>query len=254
MNTAITTSSSTSSRSTLRRIVAGTVLSGLTIAGVTAGAISAGADPATSVSGPKLDAARTKCLSAIDRRISRLDELTSKVGDDEHLTDAHRSTLSGIVSHALDGMNTLRPQVQGATDAASLRTSCTAVVDDYRVFALVAPQVHLTRVADAAAFGINKLAGVDTKIDDAISAAAAAGKDVTKATADADAFSAAVAKVGTDVSGLADSVLALTPADYNANHNVLDAARAQAKTARTDAQAARTAGQAVRADLKALRG
>jgi len=256
MNTRTTsTSTSTSQRATLRRIVAGTVLCGLSITGITAvGTASAGADPSSSVSGPKLEAARTACLSALDRRVTRLDQLTSKVNGDQHLTDAHRSSLSGIVSHARSGMDTLRPQVQAATDAASLRTPCESMVNDYRVFALVSPQVHLTRAADAAAAGITKLADVDTKIHAAIDTAAAAGKDVTKATADAEAFSAAVAKVGTDVGGLADAVLAVTPAAYNANHGVLDAARAQAKTARADAKAARTAGQTVRADLKALHG
>lgn len=151
-------------------------------------------------------------------------------------------------------MNTLRPQAQAATDAASLRTPCTSVVNDYRVYALVSPQVHLTRAADAAAHGISRLSDVDTKIDEAIAAAAAAGKDVTKVTADADAFTTAVAKVSTDISGMADSVSALTPADYNADHGVLDAARAHAQDARTDVKAARTVGQTVRADLKALHG
>ena len=246
------THTNTNGTHTFRRILAGTVLSGLALTGVTTiGTSTAGAE---SPSGPKLEAARTACLTGIDNRITRLNQLTSKVSADKYLTDGHRSSLSGIVSHALDGMNTLRPQVQAATDAASLRTPCTAVVNDYRVYALVSPQVHLTRAADAAAHGITKLSDVDAKIDTAIASAAAAGKDVTTATADADAFTAAVAKVNTDIGGLADSVLALTPADYNANHGALDAARAQAKAARTDAKAARTAGQTVRADLKALHG
>lgn len=242
---------STSPTTRSRRALAAALVTGIALSGV--GVIGTGTASAEGT-GAKFGAAKTACLAGIDRRATALDRLSGRIASDTSLTDGHRSTLDGIVSNARSAMSTLRPQVEADADAASLRTHCESVVKDYRVFALVAPQVHITRGADAASAAVSRLADAESKISDAIATAKAAGKDTAQAEADAATFSAAIDKVESDVSGLADSVLAITPADYNADSHVLDAPRAQGRTVREDAKAVRTAGTAVRASLKALRG
>lgn len=244
-----TTTSAAAAASLTRRIIAGGLLTAMAVGAVgVSGAAAEGGD------GSKLTAARTKCLAGIDRRIDALESTSAKLADAKYLTDAHRSTLAGEVSTTLDGVKALRPQVEADTKAADLRTHCTAVVKDFRVFAVVLPKVHLTRGADAAAAAVAKMATVQPKIDAAIEAASNAGKDTTTVEADQAALSAALDKLSGDVEGLADSVLGVSPADFNADNDVLDAAKAKGKAARADGKAVREAAKKLRADLKALRG
>lgn len=241
--------SQTPGTSLTRRIIAGGLLSTLAI-----GAVGVGTASAETGDGAKLTAARTKCIAGIDRRIEALESTSAKLSADKYLTDAHRSTLAGEVSTTLDGVKALRPQVEADTKAADLRTHCTAVVKDYRVFAVVLPKVHLTRGADAASAAAARATEVQPKIDAAIEAATEAGKDTTTVEADQAALSAALDKLSGDVEGLADSVLGVTPADFNADNGVLDAAKASGKAARADGKAVREAAKKLRTDLKALRG
>ena len=125
---------------------------------------------------------------------------------------------------------------------------------DYRVFAVLLPQVHLARIGDAAAAAQTRADGVSAKIDEAIGRANAAGKNVDAATEAAEALDDAVAKLGTDAQGLADQALAITPADFNGDKDVMDPLREKGKAVRADGKAVRAAAKTVRTELKALRG
>ncbi|HNJ98532.1 MAG TPA: hypothetical protein PLV13_10420, partial [Ilumatobacteraceae bacterium] len=90
-----------------------------------------------------------------------------------------------------------------------------------------------------------------TKLTDAIAAAEAAGKDVGNANELLADMQARVADADSKLAGLGDSILGYTPADWNANHDVLSPAKASLQAVRTDLKTAIDDAKAIIALLKA---
>lgn len=224
------------------------VAAGLGLASV----IGLGGIAVAATDGPRdFPTAQAKCLDGIDKRLSALSSLSGKVGSAKTLSDGHESSLNSIISSATSGITTLRAEVVADTDVASLKEDCKAVAEQYRVFALRAPQVHYTIGADRGSAAVAKASNAIAKLTDAIAAAEAAGKDVGNANELLADMKARVADADSKLSGLADSILGVTPADWNANHDVLSPAKASLQAVRTDLKTAIDDAKAIVALLKA---
>lgn len=227
------------------RTAGATAIAGLAL--VTLSALPAGA--ATPDPGARLEAGRAKCDAAIDRRLSTLDELSTRIGESKHLTDADRASLSDDVTTTRNGLTSLKSQIDADSDAATLRADCKRIVTDYRVYLLVAPTVHLVNGADAALSAVENFGDANAKLTDAIAAAEGRGVDAAKV-ADAKAkqadMNAKVADAQAKAAPVAGTVVPLTPADINAGTG-----QAVLTSARSDLQAAKQSLQAARADLGA---
>ena len=188
----------------------------------------------------------------IDRRLATLDRLDGLVGEAGALTDPHKAALTGILSSDKGGLTALRAQIAADTTVAALKTDIRKIYTDYRVYVLVVRQVVLVRGDDRVGAAADRLDAAVTRLSDAIAQAKANGKDVTAAQGHLDAMVAAIAKARDEVGGDADTVLAQTPAAWNAGtaKPILDAARASLSAAHTDL---RTAVSEARAALAALR-
>jgi hypothetical protein len=186
----------------------------------------------------------------VDARLTELTKLDGRVAGATRITDAHRSSLTTIISSARAGLTDLKAQIASDTTAASLKPDCTSVVVDYRVFALRAPQVNLVIGSDAESAVITKIEGLEPRLSDAIAKAAAKGIDVTAAQAAFADLQAKVADASGKVTGLGDTVIAYTPADYNADHTLLDAPRTAVKDARADLKAARDDAKTIATTLR----
>lgn len=188
----------------------------------------------------------------IDRRLATLDRLRALVADAPVITDAHETSLKGVLDGATTGLTALRAEIDAETSIPELRSEIRRIYTDFRVYVLDARQVLLVRGDDrvvAAADRLDKAAG---QLADAIARAESNGKDVTEAKADLDAMTAAIAAARAEVAGDVDAVLAETPATWNAGtaKPILDAARASISKAQADL---RTALRESRAVLAALR-
>ena len=124
------------------------------------------------------------------------------------------------------------------------------IATSFRVYLLVAPQVHLVSGADGVVASQTSFAKVNTNLAARIAAAKAAGKDTTAAQADLDAMNAAVAQAVGLAAPLPAALLPLTPAQYNAGtagpviknaRTALVQARGLLQSARKDAVACRDA-------------
>jgi hypothetical protein len=216
-------------------LVAGALTAGIAVVAVPG---VAGADTAPTPD-RSLPAVKARCTAAIDVRLADLAKIDATLSGSKNTTAEHKSTQTASNTAAVSGLTALKAKIAGDTDAATLATDCKSIYEGYRVFALRAPQTHLVIAGDAESFAVTKLGGVVPKLSDAIDKAAAAGKDVTAAKAALTDLQAKVADAGTHANGLADSVIGYVPSDYNANHDLLDGARANAKAAAADLKAAR---------------
>jgi hypothetical protein len=197
-----------------------------------------------------IEALRTRCLAAIDVRLPALAAAKADVNGNQHLTADHRSALVTDIDETTARLQALQGEIKADTDLAALRDHCRSIFEDSRVFALVLPRTRLVVGADTAGAAGAKLSDIAGKLADAIDKAQAAGRDVTQAKADLDAMKAQIASGVAAAGSVPGSVLGLTPADWNANHDVLMPARQQLRVARTDLRVARDLAVKIRNELR----
>ena len=196
-----------------------------------------------------IDDLRTRCLAAIDVRLPALATARTAVSGNEHVTDDHQAALLADIDETAARLRELAELIKADTDLATMKEHCRSIFDDNRVFALVLPRVRLVVGADTATDAGAKLTDVAARLADAIAKAEAAGQDVAQAKLDLDTMKAAIASGVASAESVAPGVLGLTPADWNADHEVLTPARQSLRSARTDLKAARDLAFKIRNEL-----
>ncbi len=204
---------------TPRRLAGGVLAAALTLAvpGV-AGALptrSTIVAPNATVSQATVSSVAQRCNNAIAQRFTQIDQLNNQMTASNALTPAHHSQLSSELASSRSGLANLQTQITAATTLAQLRTLCPQIVDNYRIYVLETPKVHLTVAADREAALVAKMTTIGTKLQAAITAAQGKGQDVGNAPALLTDFNAKVADASSKA-GAAAAVLPLTPAQYNA--------------------------------------
>ena len=191
----------------------------------------------------------------INRRFATLNSLTAKITSSKVMTSADKTALQSEIGSTQAGLTSLKATIDAETAIPALRQDITKIATDYRVYLLVAPQVHLVNAADGVLAAQTKFAGVNTNLAARIATAKAAGKDTTAAQADLDAMNAAVAAAGNLAGPVPAKLLPLTPAQYNGGTAgpVLTGARSALTQARNDLKSALADAKACRAALKALK-
>jgi hypothetical protein len=197
-----------------------------------------------------LEEVRSRCLAAIDRRVEALTAVAAGLGTVRPVTDEHRAALVQQLDGSKAALASIRLEVVNAGDAATLRTACQAVAEDQRVYALVLPRTRLVVVADRLVAVCNRLSAAADRLEAAI-IAFDGKKDVTTARATLAMMRTSVHVAETAASGLPAELLALTPADWNADRTVLLPARNALGDARKVLVQAR---QKAKETIAALRG
>jgi len=155
-------------------------------------------------------------LCEIDRRLATIDRLGNAIETARALTDDHQVDLQGILDNAASGLRALRAEIEADTTLAELRADIKSVFVDFRIYALVTRQVWLVVAADTVDLAGAKLDETAADLAVLIERAEAAGQDVTEAKAHLAAMEAAIDEALAGVDGIAEEVLPLTPADWNA--------------------------------------
>jgi hypothetical protein len=215
----------------------------------TGSSIPTGSSALTGSTRRDIEALRARCLAAIDVRLPALSAARADAVGNQHLTDDHRAALTTNIDETTARLHTLADEIKADTDLATLRDHCRSIFEDNRVFALVLPRTRLVVGADTAADAGAKLHDVAGKLGDAIAKEEAAGRDMGQAKADLDAMKAQIASAVAAAGTVPGSVLGLTPADWNANHDVLQPARQSLRVARTDLKVARDLAVKIRHEL-----
>ena len=248
-------------------LIAGLALGGsmlLATAGVATAAQPANAGPAgkgvcaTEAAAVKaaptsVDALRAFGDCEINRRLSDLGMLASKIGGSKVLTSSDKAALAAIVSAEQSGLAGLKTTIDAETDIKALKADIVKIATDFRECVLVMPQVNLVSAADGIAVVAKaRFSQIDTALQKRIDAAKAAGKDVTAAQAALDAMNASVTTAVNLATPLPAQLLALTPATYNAGTAgpIIASARTALGHARDDLKSAATSAKAARDALK----
>jgi hypothetical protein len=213
-------------------------------------ALTAGPAGAAPTPGAGLDAAKKVLTARIDGRLETLRALNVAIGGATHLSSAHKSSLQGIVDNDQSGLGALKTKVAGETTTTALKADATSMVDDYRIYVLATPQVHLVIAADLETTAGTELSQAADKLATAIDTAKKAGKDTIKAEADLADMRAQISASGTALSGKADAILAVKPGpDANAIHASVTPVRNAVHSSRGDLKKATQDAKAVKTDL-----
>lgn len=195
----------------------------------------------------------------IDRRIASLTQLSGKLSGAKHLTSAEIADLNSTINTNIANLQTLKTKLAGdasisdpATALAAAQADAKSVIDGYRIYALIIPQIQMIRTADDQQVGEAKLVELSTKLGIRISTVQAKGKDVTALTASLNDLNAKVTEAQGISSTLESKITVLQPSDYNSDHTVLSSYQSQIKTAHADILAAIKDAQSIVTGLKSL--
>lgn len=199
-------------------------------------------------SADRLSFVKARVDAAVKKREATIDKLTSALAGRPHVTDAHRSTLTSTYTSDASGLTAVDATVQADTTCAQAVSDGWKVVTDYRVYLLLVPQTHLTAAADTGTWAAGRLTAAVPKVQAAIDALTDP-QEKAAAQAKLDDLTSQVAGATSSLSGVADGVLALKPADIPAKLATIQGYRAQVATAHADLAKALADARALRALL-----
>jgi hypothetical protein len=183
----------------------------------------------------------------IDLRLKALDKGEALLDRKKRITDAHRSTLSALIDADRTGLTALRTKVAGETTVEGVKADATSMINDYRIFILVAPKLRLTAVADNEAAAITRLQKVHDKLAELVAKAKAAGRATGPAEAALAAMQKSIDEASAGLNGQVDTLLAIKPGpDGDAIRAAVSKIRQALGGVRADLRAAVAAAKKVR--------
>ena len=196
-----------------------------------------------------LSAIQTAGAAATTRRIASIDTASARIAAGTKLGAAHAATITTTLSTDRAALVTLKAKIAADTTVATAIADYKSIFTGFRIYAVVLPQAHI-------AAGADRLTGTTVPrlqaAHDKLAAALAAHPDKSTPALQADLVQMQndIDATTTAATGLAEAALAVTPADFNANHAAMAPLRAQLKTAVADARKALADGKAI---IQALR-
>jgi hypothetical protein len=197
---------------------------------------------------------KTALTARIDLRLAALDRERAAVTNARALTDSHRATLTGIIDESRTGLEALKAKVAGETTVAALRDDAKSMVDDYRVFLLVGPQVRLTIAGDVGAHAIERATKAQERLAEAVEQKKAGGADTSAAETDLAEMAAAIDRARAALDGQVEELLAIQPGPDGASiAEGVASVRRELGTCRRELRTAVAEGRSVVAFLRAGR-
>ena len=197
-----------------------------------------------------MDEVKSRCLHQIERRHEALTAVKRRLSRARFVTDQHEAALVQNIDSTASSLSRLADVIQGEDNFEELRAECRSIVVDHRVFVLVIPRVRLVLASDAALGAAGRLTTAADHLQAEIDKAKAEGRDTSEPESDLARMRTHIATAKDQADGVYGAVINLTPADYNANNEVLRPAREAVRNAKNELRAAVAAGREVRQGLE----
>jgi DNA repair exonuclease SbcCD ATPase subunit len=201
----------------------------------------------------RLTTLKTKGDAEITRRQGNLNTALNKIASLTSLSAGDKSALTTEVQNEISGLTTLKSKLDNETALDAARTDVQSIITDYRVYVLVLPVARLVEAIDQLTNVEAKLTTLQAKIQGAADKDQSAGKDVTSIQKNITDLQAQINTAQNATTGLTAKLLALKPADYNADHTVLMQYRTSVGSAETALKAARDDAKQAIDGLNALK-
>jgi hypothetical protein len=172
------------------------------------------------------------------------------VNTNQVISMSDKSTLLNTLNGDLTGLTALGPKIQADTTVAQAAADYRTIFSAYRVYALALPQVRYAGAVDDITTGvIPRLTDAQSKLS-ALLAGSASGKHTPAVQTAMKDLAAQIESITSATTGLSSQVLALIPAQYDANHAILSGPRQTLVSTRGDIRTARQDVKTVVAAIK----
>lgn len=237
----------------------------LLIVAATPGAALAQEDPSTTTSTVRdgaeaaraeaeaawLDAVKARALEAIEKRLTTLANLEDAIATSASVQPDHAGALMEDIRFSVAGLQALAVEIRAAEDVDTLRVLIPKIFEDYRIYAVVVPKVHLTLAADAAVAVAGRLESLAGSIDEILDRLDEAGYEVEDAEDLLEQMMDYIASGAAGAGDVPDMVLDLEPSDYPDSTAVVRSAHEQLQEAggnlRAAGETAHKIGELIRA-------
>jgi hypothetical protein len=204
---------------------------------------------AATASGPGLTVARTLTTARINGRLATLNALELVVTSAQDLTGSDRTTLGGVIQADISGLTALRAKVAAETTIAGVHADAASMIDNYRVYMLVWPKVHLTNALEIETVAGAKLQTVHDEL--AALVAKAPGGGTAQEQSELAGMQSQIQAAQSAISGEILTLQALQPGpDGNSITAEVKMVTTAARTARQDLRQAQADAKDVRAALQ----
>ncbi len=180
--------------------------------------------------------AKTHADQELDRRVTSLNALATRVNDMKKITDAQKSSLTAAITDQVNTVTALKAKIDADTDVATLRADIQSITKSYRIYALILPQASLVAAADRAMDVASSMSALAGKLQARISTLQTSGTDVTALQAAYADFNLKIADANTQANAAVTEAVSLKP--DNGDKTVMAANVAALKDARKKVQAA----------------
>jgi hypothetical protein len=239
----------------ITKATAGLATTAIALLGVSGTALAAtspapAVSPAPSHAPQTLAAIKAQAATDIARRLSALSVAINDVTNSTAISAGDKTTLLATLNADVTGLTALGTTIAGDTTVQQAATDFKTIFTGFRVYALALPQVHFAAAADTITVTVlPKLTDAQSKLA-ALLAGADSGKNTPAVQALMTDLGNQITAITSETSGLSATVLAYTPAQYDANHALLSPSRASLAISRDDIRTARSDIATVVADLK----
>jgi hypothetical protein len=182
---------------------------------------------------------KSRADEEVDRRIAELNKLTTKISSLKKLSGAQQSAFTAAVQQDISDLTSLKTKIDADTDLVTMRADVKSIVDDYRVFALFVPKIHLLAASEIISETTGQFDALATKLQAQITELQTAGNDTTVLTSDLSEMQAKITDAKKQASSVTSTVTSLDPSGYPDNKTILQSARTNIQTGRQDLAAAR---------------
>jgi hypothetical protein len=207
--------------------------------GAIAGAATSAATP------PSLSGIQARAAAAISLRINDLNAAIAKVSTDPRL-GSDNAALTAYLRADIAPLQALGQKIAGDTSASTAAADYVTIFTDFRVLALVLPATRIAGAVDQVdVTTVPTLSGLATK---AASHVNSSNQAVLQPLI--DDLNAQIAAATNATAGVSATVLAYTPAEWNANHDLLASGRGSVESSDNDIAQARRDLKQIAAVLK----
>ena len=207
------------------------------------GALAGAATP--SAAPPTLSGIQAKAAAAILLRVDDLNAAASKVNADRRL-GSDNAALAAYLQTDVAPLQALGQKIAGDTTESTAAADYATIFTNYRVLALVLPAAHIASAADQIdVTTVPKLTALATK---AASHVNSSNQGVLQPLL--NDLNAQITAASNATAGVAATVLAYTPTEWNANHDLLTSGRSAVQSADTDTATAQADLKQIAAVLK----
>lgn len=193
---------------------------------------------------------KAKAEKEINRRITALNNLITKVGALKKLNSDQKASLITQVQAEIANLTALKTKIESDTDLPTLKIDVQSIVASYRVYALFLPKINILAVSDEILNISDKLSSISAKLSTQIQETQTSGKDAASISATLSSLQNKISDAKTKAQNAQNLIMPLLPGGYPDNKTALQSARTTLSSARHDLNSARTDAVLIIRELK----